>query len=124
MSALNTFEFPLSKQTCIVIDQFITVQAAAEASGYNVQYMRRLLRAGKLDSIKVGQVWLIKLDSLKAYMNWSEQKDDQRCGPKGSQIVQSSTSVNTNRLHPFTNNKKEVPYERHDSRRRQQHYQS
>jgi excisionase family DNA binding protein len=94
MSALNNLEFSLPKQTCISLGQFITVQAAAELSGYNMQYLRRLLRAGKLDSIKVGQLWLIRLDSLEAYMNWAEQKDDQRCGPKGSQIVQSSTSVN------------------------------
>ena len=116
MSALNTLEFPLPKQTCIPLGQYITVQGAAEVSGYNVQYLRRLLRAGKLGNIKVGQVWLIQLDSLEAYMNWAEQKDDQRCGPKGSQIDQLSTSVNTNRLHPYTNKKKEVSHERHDSR--------
>jgi hypothetical protein len=34
----------------------LSVQAAAACSGYNSQYLRRLLRAGKLKSIKVGPV--------------------------------------------------------------------
>ena len=34
--------------------------AAAEYSGYNEQYLRRLLRAGRLEGIKIGQVWLIE----------------------------------------------------------------
>jgi hypothetical protein len=35
-----------------VINNHITVQAAAEATGYNIQYLRRLMRPGKLEGIK------------------------------------------------------------------------
>jgi len=37
------------------------VQAAAEATGYNIQYLRRLLRSGKLEGIKIGQMLLIDI---------------------------------------------------------------
>lgn len=37
-----------------------SVKAAAEYSGCNEQYLRRLLRAGRLEGVKIGQVWLIK----------------------------------------------------------------
>ena len=52
----------------IVLDNHISVKATAECSGYNVQYPRRLLRNGHLDGVKISQVWLIKLASLKAYL--------------------------------------------------------
>jgi hypothetical protein len=32
------------------------IQAAAELTGYNIQYLRRLLRYGKLEGIKIGQI--------------------------------------------------------------------
>lgn len=34
----------------------LTIQAAAEVSGYNAQYIRWLLRAGKLNGDNIGQV--------------------------------------------------------------------
>ncbi len=66
----------------IQLTQYVTVQAAAEVTGYNVQYLRRLLRAGKLAGIKIGQVWLISLASLAAYIQQAEEAADRRCGPK------------------------------------------
>jgi excisionase family DNA binding protein len=83
MSALNPSTQPLSdKPTLQVIDNHITVQEASEITGYNVQYLRRLLRAEKLDAIKVGQIWLINLASLQAYINLAISSNDLRCGPK------------------------------------------
>ena len=37
------------------------MQAAAEVTGYNIQYLRRLLRSGVLEGIKIGQMWLIEI---------------------------------------------------------------
>ena len=68
MSALNT-NFPAILSTEQVIVNHISVQAATEISGYNAQYLRRLLRTGKLDGVKVGQVWLIDLASLQTYFS-------------------------------------------------------
>ena len=48
----------------IVLEKHVSVKAAAEFSAYNIQYLRRLLRAGQLEGLKIGQVWLVKLASL------------------------------------------------------------
>jgi excisionase family DNA binding protein len=66
----------------IVLEKHISVKAAAEFSGYDIQYLRRLLRIGHLEGIKIGQVWLIKLASLDAYMKRATCMGDGRCGPK------------------------------------------
>lgn len=55
-----SFNFPES-QNNLIIEEYTIVQAAAQVLGYNVQYLRRLVRAGKLSGIKIGQVWLISL---------------------------------------------------------------
>ena len=41
----------------------LTVQAAAEVSGYNVQYLRQLFRAVKVKGDKIDQSWLIRKES-------------------------------------------------------------
>ena len=53
----------------VVLDRHLSVRAAAESSGCNEQYLRRLLRTGQLQGVKIGQVWLIRLASLDA--RWS-----------------------------------------------------
>jgi hypothetical protein len=52
----------VSKPT--VFHSIISVKAASEHSGYSPQYLRRLLRLGKLTGLKFGQVWLIDIDSF------------------------------------------------------------
>ena len=66
-----------------IIANHISVQTATEISGYNAQYLRRLLRAGILDGVKVGQVWLINLTSLQTYFSSALSSNDLRFGPKG-----------------------------------------
>ena len=68
MTALDT-QIPTNLSTEQVIVNHISVQAATEIVGYNAQYLRRLLRTGKLDGVKVGQVWLIDLASLQTYFS-------------------------------------------------------
>jgi len=43
----------------VVVNNHISVKAAAEFSGYSLQYLPRLRRCVKLDGLKIGQVWLI-----------------------------------------------------------------
>ena len=50
------------------IGKYVTIQTAAEATGYNLQYLRRLLRAGQITGVKLGQMWLIEFHSLEAYL--------------------------------------------------------
>lgn len=72
----------LNNSNDILIEKHITVKAAAKVTGYNPQYLRRLLRAGRIAGRKVGQVWLIQIASMKDHLQQSEQSSDKRFGPK------------------------------------------
>jgi hypothetical protein len=89
MSVLNTqIPINLSNRKLVpaeqVIVNHISVEEATTISGYNAQYLRRLLRAGKLAGVKVGQVWLIDLASLQTYFSCAISSNDMRFGPKGA----------------------------------------
>jgi hypothetical protein len=79
MIALNTQASSQSK-TPHIINNHVTANIAAEATGYNIQYLRRLLRSGRLKGIKIGQVWLIEILSLETYLQHVENTSDRRCG--------------------------------------------
>jgi excisionase family DNA binding protein len=66
----------------VVLDNHMSIQAAAQYSGYNLQYLRRLLRAGAIKGLKVGQVWLVKIASLDAYLEQVRALGDRRYGPR------------------------------------------
>jgi excisionase family DNA binding protein len=66
----------------LVVTNHITVQAAAETSGYSLQYIRRMLRCGKLAGLKIGQVWLIDKSAFEDYLENAIQTSDKRFGPK------------------------------------------
>ncbi len=66
----------------IVFNNFITVKDAAYHRGYNIQYLRRMLRSGVLDGIKIGQMWLIDKTMFEGYMQNAHQTTDKRFGPK------------------------------------------
>ena len=65
-----------------MLDKHLSVKAAAKTFGYSEQYLRRLLRAGRLEGIRIGQVWLIKLASLEAHLSNGRLSQDQRYGPQ------------------------------------------
>jgi excisionase family DNA binding protein len=94
MSSFNSNNSFLQNSAGILLDKFITVQAAAEVTGYCSQYLRRLLRNGKLEGVKVGQVWLIKMASLGTHLKHTENTGDHRCGPRKAVASEASTSVN------------------------------
>ena len=79
---MSIFTSPHDISAGVVLDNHMSTQAAAEYSGYNVQYFRRLMRAGVIDGIKVGQMWLVNIDSLDAYLKSVRQTDDRRYGPR------------------------------------------
>ena len=66
----------------IVFNNCISVKAAAFHSGYNVQYLGRLIRNGKLTGMKLGQTWLIDNRTLEAYLENANHTKDKRFGPK------------------------------------------
>ena len=65
-----------------ILNNHISVQVAASYSGYSTQYLRRLLRNGRLEGIKIGQLWLVDKDALDSYIESAQDATDQRFGPK------------------------------------------
>ena len=63
-------------------DEYITVRSASEYSGYNQQYLRRLLRKGVFRTRKIGQIWLIEQKEFKDYLEGANQSKDKRFDPK------------------------------------------
>ena len=79
MISFNTPNISKQSNTGIFINQHITVQATADVTGYNIQYLRRMLRSGAL---KIGQMWLIEMEALETYLKHIESSSDRRCGPR------------------------------------------
>ena len=65
-----------------VFNNCISVKAAAFLSGYNMQYLRRLIRNGRLTGMKLGQTWLMDKGTLEAYLENANHTEDKRFGPK------------------------------------------
>lgn len=82
---MNSFKAPntIEQLNTVLINRYMSVQAAAEVTGYSAQYLRRILRAGILKGCKIGQMWLIELDGLAVYLEQAHQEPDRRHGPRG-----------------------------------------
>ena len=65
-----------------VLNNCISVQVAASYSGYSTQYLRRLLRNGKIEGTKIGQLWLVEKGALDVYIEKAQDATDQRFGSK------------------------------------------
>jgi len=61
----------------------ISLECASQQSGYNIQYLRRLLQRGHVYGVKVSRVWLVKEESLSDYVKQAKRdyKEDARYGP-------------------------------------------
>jgi len=82
MVSFNTPNISQQLNTGVFTHQHITVQSAANVTGYNIQYLRRMLRSGALKGVKIGQMWLIEMDALETYLKRVETTSDRRCGPR------------------------------------------
>lgn len=62
--------------------EWITTAEATELSGYDREYIRRLMRNKKVNARKFGTIWQINRESLLQYLKDSKSTTDQRRGPK------------------------------------------
>ncbi len=62
-------------------NEYVTVKTAARISGYNQQYLRRLLRGNRFRSKRIGQLWLINRDDFKKSLRSTKRSSDKRYGP-------------------------------------------
>lgn len=60
----------------------ITTSEAAEITGYHINYIRQLIKVGKVDAQKFGPIWQVSRSSLLSYMSKAQESDDSRRGPK------------------------------------------
>ena len=60
----------------------LTVREASEETGYNPEYLRRLIRQRKIEAELIGQVYFIKPDSLRFYVEKMVRRDDARAEPR------------------------------------------
>ena len=67
-----------------VTEDYITVKTASKFSGYNEQYLRRLLGGGIFKTRKIGQLWLIEQADFGKYFSEATKSDDERFGPQSS----------------------------------------
>lgn len=79
---MSVFLEPQDVSTGVVLDNYMSIDAAAEYSGYNPQYFRRLMRRGAIKGLKLGQVWLVEIASLDAYLKDVRETRDRRYGPR------------------------------------------
>ena len=63
-------------------NDWITVNEAAEISGYNAEYLRRLIRKEKIDYRMFGFMYQVNRKSLLKYLKVAEKKSDKRYSPK------------------------------------------
>ncbi len=64
--------------------EWISTDEAAELSGYHSEYIRRLVRQGKLEASKKGAMFWINRASLLSLLkkNKKAKANDRRYGPK------------------------------------------
>ena len=61
---------------------WISVEDAAELSGYNAEHIRRLIRGKQIVANKKGTMWWVDRASLLAYQKKALNSSDKRHGPK------------------------------------------
>lgn len=66
-------------------ENWITVHDACQMTGYNAEYLRRLIRNGKVKARKVSIVWVVDQASLLGYVSQNQETTDRRRGPKDCQ---------------------------------------
>jgi excisionase family DNA binding protein len=46
---------------------YLTTEQAAERAGIDPSTLRRMIKAGKIDGVKAGRNWLVRMESLDHY---------------------------------------------------------
>ncbi len=59
-------------------EDWITTREAVKLSGYHLDHIRRLIRAGEVKGRKIVIVWLVSRLSLMAYLRKQEHRGERR----------------------------------------------
>ncbi len=63
-------------------EDWITTKEAAQITGYHEEYLRTLIRDGKVKGQKFGPIWQVSKRSLLDYLGRAKKSLDKRHGPK------------------------------------------
>jgi hypothetical protein len=63
---------------------WISVEEAAQNTGYSIEQVRRLIRGGLVQAQKKGAMWWVDRQSLDIYVQEAKISEDKRKGPKTS----------------------------------------
>lgn len=63
--------------------KYMTVDAAAQESGFTPYYIRKLAREGRIGATHWGRAWMIDAPSLLAYKKHMEELGKLKHKPKG-----------------------------------------
>ena len=69
--------------------EWITAKEAADASGYHVNYIRRLIHQNKVGARKAGPMWWVDRDSLQEYLEAVQALGDQKL--QGTPTIEERT---------------------------------
>jgi len=70
------------------LPEWISVEEAAQVSGYSLEYVRQMIRAGRIEAKKKGgREWWIDGEKFKSYLQEMMAMDDRRCGPRGGKHI-------------------------------------
>ena len=62
-------------------EDWMTTKEAANLAGYNIKYLRQLVRSGRVEARKVGRDWLVNRESLLAYKRRMDRLGPQKHNP-------------------------------------------
>ena len=66
------------------LEDWMTTAEAAALSGYNEEYVRRLVRTQKLVARRFGPVWQVNRPALLDYLRAAKRVSDKRRGPRSA----------------------------------------
>ena len=65
----------------LAVNEWLNTSEGAELTGFSVDYVRRLARAGRIEARKVGRDWLIERASLLAFKAQMDRLGAQKHSP-------------------------------------------
>jgi hypothetical protein len=63
-------------------EEWLTVAEAAELSGYNAEYLRRLMRDDKIKYRRFSFIYQVNRESLIGYLKMAGKSKDKRFSPR------------------------------------------
>ena len=78
------------------IEGWLTTKAAAELTGYNIKYLRHLLKLGLIEACKIGRDWLVNKDDLLSYKAEMDRLGTQKHSPWREDLAEKTRGRSKN----------------------------